>query len=168
MPEAITLSESAVAVLRFRVRGYRIKVTDRSRAAFRELAAAGIMEPVSDGDGNPEGDFRFTEDGAARREELLRESEAYLRGLQPSLPDRIDLSEAARELLGRLVLTKERVEVTPENKPIYRELAAAGILFPVSGFATGPEANFRFTDQGWDRRHEWISDQAAAPPAGSP
>ena len=46
MPETFALSESAVAVLRFRVKGYRMKVTDRSLEAFRELAAAGIMEPV--------------------------------------------------------------------------------------------------------------------------
>ena len=46
MPETFALSESAVAVLRFLVKGYRMKVTDRSLEAFRELAAAGIMEPV--------------------------------------------------------------------------------------------------------------------------
>ncbi len=54
MQETFALSESAVAVLRFRVRGYQIKVTDRSLEAFRELAAAGIMEPVPGADGNPE------------------------------------------------------------------------------------------------------------------
>jgi hypothetical protein len=63
-------------------------------------------------------------------------------------------SDAARELLRRR-LEGERVEVTPETMPAYRELAAAGIMFPVSGFASGTEADFRFTDQGWDRaRHE--------------
>jgi hypothetical protein len=41
MPETFALSESAVAVLRFLVKGYRMKVTDRSLEAFRELAAAG-------------------------------------------------------------------------------------------------------------------------------
>jgi hypothetical protein len=44
MPETFALSESAVAVLRFRVKGYRLQVTDRSLDAFRELAAARIME----------------------------------------------------------------------------------------------------------------------------
>jgi len=42
MPETFALSESAVAVFRFRVKGYRMKVTDRSREAFRELATAGL------------------------------------------------------------------------------------------------------------------------------
>jgi len=64
MPQTFALSESAVAVLRFRVKGYRMKVTDRSLEAFRELAA-GIMEPVPGADGNPEADYRFTEDGCA-------------------------------------------------------------------------------------------------------
>ena len=42
MPGTLALSESAVALLRFRVKGYRMKVTDSSLEAFRELVAAGI------------------------------------------------------------------------------------------------------------------------------
>ena len=30
-------------------------------------------------------------------------------------------------------------------------------MFAVSGFATGSEASFRFTDSGWERRHEFIA-----------
>ena len=72
----------------------------------------------------------------------------------------IILSEAALSLLRRLVLTDDRVEVTPENKEAYRELAAAGIMYPVSGMFRGPEANFRFTDEGWTRRHEILAHPA--------
>ena len=75
MPETFALSESAVAVLRFRVKGYQMKVTDRSLEAFRELAAAGIMEPVPGANGKPEADYQFTEHGWARRQELLSEAE---------------------------------------------------------------------------------------------
>jgi hypothetical protein len=75
----------------------------------------------------------------------------------------IALSAAADDLLRRLVLTDDRVEVTDETRPLYRELAAAGIMYPVSGMTRGPEANFRFTDEGWARRHELL-----ALPAGSP
>ena len=50
-------------MLRFRANGYRMKVTDCPLAAFRELAGAGIMEPVPGADGNPEADYQFTEDG---------------------------------------------------------------------------------------------------------
>jgi hypothetical protein len=76
------------------------------------------------------------------------------------MPDTIVLSENAVALL-RHRLVGERVEVTDETRPVYRELVAAGIMYPVSGFASGPEANFRFTDEGWSRRHEFL-------PVGSP
>jgi hypothetical protein len=36
-------------------------------------------------------------------------------------------------------------------------------FYPVSGMIGGPESNFRFTEEGWSRREEWI-----ALPAGSP
>ena len=69
--ESVRLSESAVALLRFRVRGWLFPVRDCDREVFQELVVAGIMAP----DG--EGDYRFTENGWARREEILREAEAY-------------------------------------------------------------------------------------------
>src|SRR5262245_17434517 len=47
---ALMLSENAVAVLRFRVKGWRFPVRDRDLAAFEELVSAGIME--SDGNGD--------------------------------------------------------------------------------------------------------------------
>lgn len=76
------------------------------------------------------------------------------------------LSEAALCLL-RLRLAGERCEVTPGNLEAYRELTRAGVMYPVSGFLGGPEASFRFTEDGWRRREEWIS--AAAPQrSGSP
>ena len=140
MPETFALSESAVAVLRFRVKGYRMKVTDSSLEAFRELATAGIMEPPPGANGNPETDYQFTEDGWARRQELL--------------------SEAARELLRRR-LAGDR-EVTDANRPLYRELVAARIMYPVSTWVGGPESVFRFTRAGWERREEWINACADA------
>lgn len=73
------------------------------------------------------------------------------------------LSPATLEMLRRLVLTDERVEVTTDTRPLYRERAAAGVMYPVSGLTRVPEANFRFSDEGWTRRHELL-----ALPAGSP
>lgn len=97
MPETFALSESAVAVFRFRVKGYRMKVNDRSREAFRELAAAGIMEPVPGADGSPEADYQFTEDGWARRQVLLSEAEERIERERFEPPDASNLSEAARD-----------------------------------------------------------------------
>ena len=65
----------------------------------------------------------------------------------------IRLSRAARDLLRRRA-NRERVEVTPANLEAYRELARAGIMEPFSGFVRGPEAVFRFTQLGWERRAE--------------
>jgi len=45
--------------------------------------------------------------------------------------------------------------VTPQNLGAYRELAAARIMIPLSGFATGPESRFVFTYWGWHRRFEF-------------
>ena len=63
----------------------------------------------------------------------------------------ITLSKAARGLLRRRA-SGEHVEVTPDNLAVYRELASAGVMYPLSGFIVGPEAAFRFTEEGWNRR----------------
>jgi hypothetical protein len=65
----------------------------------------------------------------------------------------IRLSKAARDLLRRRA-NSERVDVTPGNLETYRELARAGIMEPFTGFMRGPEAVFRFTQRGWERREE--------------
>ena len=65
----------------------------------------------------------------------------------------IRLSRAARDLLRRRA-KREHVEVTPANLEAYRELARAGIMESFSGFMRGPEAVFRFTQLGWERREE--------------
>jgi hypothetical protein len=66
-----------------------------------------------------------------------------------------ELSTAALDLLRHRLATRDN-RVTAENKEAYRELVRARIMFPISGFATGPEASFRFTDEGW----QWVNDPA--------
>jgi hypothetical protein len=146
MPETFALSESAVAVLRFRVKGWRFPVRERDRDAFGELVEAGIMEP----DGK---DFRFTDGGWARREELLGAAEAHLRSLEPRLPDRLELSRAARTTLARHLAGDH--EVTDANRGDYRELARAGIMESVGTFTKGDDCVFQLTRQGWERREEF-------------
>jgi len=144
--QTVTLSESALAVLRLRAKGLRLPVTGRRLEAYRELAAAGIMQP--DGE-----DFRFTEDGWARREELVSAAEAHLHSLEPRLPERIELSRAARRTLGRHLAGDK--EVTDANRDAYRELARAGIMVSVGTFIMGDDCVFQLTHQGWERRHEF-------------
>ena len=44
--------------------------------------------------------------------------------------------------------------MTESNRAAYRELAAARIMIPLSGFATGPEARYVLTYWGWHMRSE--------------
>jgi hypothetical protein len=155
MPDTNSLSASAVAVLRFEIKGYRTRVKGSRLPAYRELAAAGIMEPVPGSDF----EYRFTEDGWARREEILDAAVAHLHSLEPRLPERIDLSEAARNVLARYLAGDG--EVTDANRPAYRELAKAGIMMSVGTFTKGDDCVFRFTRQGWERRFEWVESGCA-------
>jgi hypothetical protein len=50
-----------------------------------------------------------------------------------------------------------------ETMTAYRELVARGLMYPVSGFAHGPESHFRLTDEAWNRREEWISGLSPSP-----
>ena len=144
--QTVTLSESVLAVLRLRAKGLRLPVTDRRLEAYRELADAGIIEPDRD-------DFRFTDDGWARREELISAAEAHLRSLEPRLPERIELSRAARRALARHLAGDK--EVTDANRDAYRELARAGIMVSVGTFIKGDDCVFQLTHQGWERRQEF-------------
>jgi hypothetical protein len=150
--KTVTLSEPAVALLRFRVKGWPIKVRESDTQAFQELVDAGIMEP----DGK---DFKFTEEGWLQRKELLAEAEDHVERGRFDPPDGSNLSKAARELLRRRLAGDDRV--TPENLDAYRELSAARIMYPVSTWAGGPESVFRFTLAGWERREEWVKDERA-------
>jgi hypothetical protein len=146
MSETFALSESAVAVLRLRAKGLHLPATDRRLEAYCELAKAGIMEP--DGE-----DFRFSEDGWARREELISAAEAHRRSLEPRLPERITPSRAARRTLARHLAGDK--EVTDASREAYRELARVGIMESVGTFTMGDDCVSQRTHQGWERRHEF-------------
>ena len=145
--QTVRLSKSALAVLRLRAKGLRLPVTERRLAAYRELADAGIMELEAD-------NFRFTEDGWARREELISAAEDQIRSLEPRLPKRIEISRAARRTLARHLAGNK--EVTDANRDAYRELARAGIMESVGTFIRGDDCVFQLTHQGWERRHEFL------------
>ena len=67
----------------------------------------------------------------------------------------VELSNAALAVLRFRVEGGSR-EVNDSNREAYRELARAGIMYPLSGFIGGPECLFRWTDSGWERRFELV------------
>jgi hypothetical protein len=141
------LSPEAVAVLRFEIKGYRSKTPGRRLVAYRELAAAGIMEPMPGSDA----EYRFTEYGTRNREAILEREAERIERERLAPPDG-ELSEAARERLRRY-LAGDRA-VTEANRPAYRELVAARVMMPVHTFVGGREAEYRLTYWGNERRFE--------------
>ncbi len=71
IPHADGPSEVALELLRRLVGGQRVEVSDDTRSAYRELAAAGIMAPMHTFAGGDESGYRFTEIGWSRRHEWL-------------------------------------------------------------------------------------------------
>jgi hypothetical protein len=70
--ETITLSEPALALLHDCVNAEsNPRVDEANLAAYRELAVAGIMDPVSTFRRGPESVFRFTEFGWRDRHRIL-------------------------------------------------------------------------------------------------
>ena len=55
------------------------------------------------------------------------------------------LTEAARELLRRR-LAREQVPVDDETRPLYRELAEAGLMIPLHTLTGGGESAYRLTE----------------------
>ncbi len=79
----------------------------------------------------------------------------------------ITLSESALALLRRR-LAGERVEVTDETRPLYRELVDAGMMIPLHTFALGPNSAYRLTDAACDLRDAgWngFTSRASQPPS---
>jgi len=144
--QTITLSENAVAPLRFLVKGWHFPIREQDLPAYRELVDAGIMEP--DGD-----DFRFTAAGMEHREAILESEADRIERERFEPPDAGNLSDSARALLRRIA-SGERVEITTENRPAFRELAAARIIYLMHTFAKGDDSGYRFTYLGWERRLE--------------
>lgn len=148
--QTLTLSELAVAVLRLHLEGERRPANERNLPAYRELVEAGIMEPVP----ASERIYRLTAEGRRDREAIVERETDRIERERFEPPDARGLSGEARELLRRLIA--DRVEVTPGNRPAFRELASARIILLGSSFAGGPESYYRWTYWGWHRRHELL------------
>jgi hypothetical protein len=156
MIETIRLSENAVAVLRFEIKGWRTKDKERRLPAYRELAAAGIMQPVP----GSQTDYRFTSEGWERREELLEEACDRIDRERYEPPDASNLSETARELL-RACIEGPKPDGDENNRPAYRELVEARIMVPMGSFTKGDECVFQWTYWGFKRRFELVGMDGA-------
>ncbi len=75
----------------------------------------------------------------------------------------ITLSDAALALL-RSAFELGRAEVTDETREGYRELARAGLMFPLHTFSGGRESGYRLTDDARMRRDELLSAPAVPYP----
>lgn len=148
--QTVTLSEMAVAVLRLHVEGERMPANERNRPAYQELVEAGIMEPVPE----LERVYRLTADGRKHRDSIVERETERIERERFEPPDASHLSGAAGELLRQLLA--DRVEVTPENRPAFRELAAARIVVLGHSFRDGRESAYRWTYWGWHRRFELL------------
>ncbi len=156
-----TLSERAVAVLRLHVEGERRAANERNLPAYRELVEAGIMEPVP----GAERIYHLTAEGREHRDSIVERETDRIERERFEPPDASRLSGASRELLRQLIA--DRVEVTPENRPAFRELAAAKIILLGGSFAGGPESYYRWTYWGWHRRFELLESVISKASAGN-
>jgi hypothetical protein len=147
--QTIALSETAVAVLRFEIKGWRAKNKESRLPAYRELAAAGIMELVPGSDR----EYRFTEEGMEHREAILEREADRIERERYEPPDASHLSEAARELLHTCI-AGHYPDGDETNRPAYRELVKARIMIPMGSFSKGDECVFRFSYWGFKRRFE--------------
>ena len=83
MADLDELSDDARTILRIHLTGGKMmlkgssaeplsdRTLDQTREAFRELARAGLMEPISGFVHGPEAHYRVTEAGAKLREEIV-------------------------------------------------------------------------------------------------
>jgi hypothetical protein len=82
MSDQLDLSKDALSLLRLHFAGHPLsmrksrpeslpgRTVEETRQAYRDLVAAGLMDPVSTFAGGPEALFRLTDEAERRREEL--------------------------------------------------------------------------------------------------
>jgi hypothetical protein len=69
----------------------------------------------------------------------------------------MSLSEAAIALFPLHIEQHGDIVVDDETRPIYRELARAGVMRAGSTYAGGPESAYRVTTEGFERRAELLT-----------
>jgi hypothetical protein len=72
------------------------------------------------------------------------------------------LSNEALTLFRLHVERHGDVAVDDDTRPVYRELARAGLMHAVSTYAGGPESAYRVTREGFERKAELLACAKAA------
>jgi len=67
------------------------------------------------------------------------------------------MSDAALELFRLHVERRGDLPVDDNTRPLYRELAAAGLMRAGSTFRDGPESIYRLTQEGFERKAELLA-----------
>jgi hypothetical protein len=149
--QPVKLSKEARQLLRRRGSGEHIDVMPSNLEAYRELASAGMMEPVSGRLGNRESFFRLTEEGGR-----LANAEAAAEHL-PHLSDQaLGLLQTHLTAIG-LRNGAASGKPTDRTRAAYRELARAGLMGACSSFAGGPESSYKLTEEAFERRAELLA-----------
>ena len=73
-----------------------------------------------------------------------------------------DLSDGALALLRRR-LAGERIEVDEFSKPIYRELAEAGLVDPIHTMTGGRDSHYRLTLLAMEHKSEFLNASNLSP-----
>ena len=74
----------------------------------------------------------------------------------------VTLSEAALALFRLHVERHGDIDVDDETRPLYRELACAGLMRAVNTYAGGAESAYRVTREGFERKAELLACAKAA------
>ncbi len=77
------------------------------------------------------------------------------------------LSADALALLRRR-LAGDRVAITDETRPLYRELVSAGLMIPLHSFARGNEGAYRLTEAAFQWTNSLSSPSPSVEVAPSP
>ena len=67
------------------------------------------------------------------------------------------LSRAALSLFRRHIELHGNIRVDDSNRETFRELARAGLMIAANSFTHGPEAIYRLTKEGFERKAEVLT-----------
>ena len=72
------------------------------------------------------------------------------------------LSPAALALFRRHIELHGNIRVDDSNRETFRELARAGLMVAANSFTHGPEAIYRVTKEGFERKAELLAQARVA------